>query len=235
MGFVNSNILQPILKNYDLEFSIDFKQVVMIPSGIGYLESLQKLHKVEANSATLIEELGRLRQLRKLNISKLKREDGMVLCLALEKMSYLQSLRISSTSEEEVLELQSMSSPPSLLQTLTLGGQLEKLLEWIPKLKCVARIVLLWSRLMDDSLKVLQALPNLLHLWLYEGYEGKELHFEEGSFQKLKFLRLSSLGGLNRLIIDEGALPFLEKFRIGPSPHLKEAPIGIHHLKASKL
>ena len=125
----------------------------MIPSGIGYLESLQKLHKVEANSATLIEELGRLRQLRKLNISKLKREDGMVLCLALEKMSYLQSLRISSTSEEEVLELQSMSSPPSLLQTLTLVGQLEKLLEWIPKLKCVARIVLLWSRLMDDSLK----------------------------------------------------------------------------------
>ena len=53
-------------------------------------------------------------------------------------------------------------------------------------------------------------------------------------FQKLRFLRLSSLGGLNRLIIDKGALPFLEKFRIGPSPHLKELPIGIHHLQSLK-
>ncbi|KAM4102957.1 hypothetical protein ACJW30_06G042300 [Castanea mollissima] len=181
--------LAAYIENYDLEFNIDFKQAVTIPSGIGHLESLQKLHKVEANSANLIEELGRL-------------IDGMVLCLALEKMSYLQSLRISSTSEEEVLELQSMFSPPSLLQTLTLGGRLEKLPKWIPKLKYVVRIVLLWSRLMDDSLKVLQALPNLLRLWLYEGYEGEELHFEEGSFKKLKFLRLSSLGGLNRLITD---------------------------------
>ncbi|KAM3696462.1 hypothetical protein ACJW31_06G040500 [Castanea mollissima] len=209
------------IENYDLEFNIDFKQAVTIPSGIGHLESLPKLHKVEANRN------------RKLNISKLKR-DGMVLCLALEKMSYLQSLRISSTSEEEVLELQSMFSPPSLLQTLTLGGRLEKLPKWIPKLKYVVRIVLLWSRLIDDSLKVLQALPNLLRLWLYEGYEGEELHFEEGSFKKLKFLRLSSLGGLNRLIIDEGALPFLEKFWIGPSLYLKDVPIGIHHLKSLK-
>ena len=99
MGFVNSNILQPILKNYDLEFSIDFKQVVMIPSGIGYLESLQKLHKVEANSDALIAELGRLIQLRKLYISEMKTENGIALCTMLEKMINLQSLRISAKSE----------------------------------------------------------------------------------------------------------------------------------------
>jgi len=65
---------------------------------------------VEADCAALVEELGRLTQLRKLEISKLKREHGMSLCTALEKMSYLRSLRLSSTSEEENLELQSMSS-----------------------------------------------------------------------------------------------------------------------------
>uniref|UniRef100_A0A7N2KK62 Uncharacterized protein n=1 Tax=Quercus lobata TaxID=97700 RepID=A0A7N2KK62_QUELO len=68
------------------------------------------LYNVEADCAALVEELGRLTQLRKLEISKLKREHGMSLCTALEKMSYLRSLRLSSTSEEENLELQSMSS-----------------------------------------------------------------------------------------------------------------------------
>jgi disease resistance protein RPM1 len=42
------------------------------------------------------------------------------------------------------------------------------------------------------------------------------------------------LRGLNRLIIDEGSLPLLEKLTIGPCPLLKEVPSGIHHLKSLK-
>nr|POF03098.1 putative disease resistance rpp8-like protein 4 [Quercus suber] len=37
-----------------------------------------------------------------------------------------------------------------------------------------------------------------------------------------------------QLIIDEGALPLLEKLEIGPSPLLKEVLFGIHHLKSLK-
>ena len=40
--------------------------------------------------------------------------------------------------------------------------------------------------------------------------------------------------GLNRLIIDEGALPLLEQLVIGECPQLKEVPSGIHHLKSLK-
>ena len=36
------------------------------------------------------------------------------------------------------------------------------------------------------------------------------------------------------MIIDEGALPLLEKLEIGPCPQLKELPSGIHHLKSLK-
>ena len=68
---------------------------------------------------------------------------------------------------------------------------------------------------MEDPLKVLQALPNLMQLRLHDGYGGEQLHIEGGGFQKLKFLHLLNLGGLNRLIIDEGALPLLEKLVIG--------------------
>ena len=108
-----------------------------IPNGIRHLESLQKLFHIEATSATLITELGSLTQLRKLAISKLKKENGMDLCTAIQKMSHLRSLEILATSEEEILNLQSLPSPPPLLQTLCLGGRLEKLPEWIPKLEYI--------------------------------------------------------------------------------------------------
>ena len=175
--------------------------------GIGCLQYLQKLFKIEANNNALITELGNLGQLRKLEITKLKRENGIVLCTILEKMRHLLSLRIRATCEEEVLELQSMSSPPPLLQTLSLSGRLEKLPKLIPKLKSIARIGLYWLRLMDDPLKILQAFPNLKYLWLYNGYGGEQLHIEGEGFQKLKFLGLESLGELIKLMIDEGALP----------------------------
>ena len=226
--------LMAYIKDNDVEFNIYFPQAVKIPSGIGRVQSLQKLSKIEANNNALITELGSLGQLRKLEIAKLKRENGIALCTMLETMSHLQSLRIRATSEEEVLELQSMSSPPPFLQTLSLSGRLEKLPEWIPKLKSIARIGLYWLRLMDDPLKVLQALPNLKYLWLYNGYGGEQLHIEGEGFQKLKFLGLESLGGLNRLMIDEGALPLFEKLRIGACPQLKEVPSSIHHLKCLK-
>ena len=67
---------------------------------------------------------------------------------------------------------------------------------------------------MKDPLKVLQALPNLMNLALHDRYKGEQLHIEGGGFQKLKFLQLRYLGGLNRLIIDEGAYLFLKFFKL---------------------
>ena len=233
-GLCKLRYLVAYIGNNNIDVSFGSRRPVKIQSGIGYLESLEKLYNVEADCAALVEELGRLTQLRKLEISKLKREHGMSLCTALEKMSYLRSLRLSSTSEEENLELQSMSSLPSLLQILSLKGRLEKLPECIVKLKNIVKIRLQWSRLMDDPLNILQLLPNLMELRLYEGYEGEQLHFKEGGFQKLKLLGLRNLRGLNSLIIDKGALPLLEKLRIGSSPMLNEVPFGIYHLKGLK-
>ena len=86
---------------------------------------------------------------------------------------------------------------------------------------------------MEDSLKVLQALPNLLHLRFRDGYGGEQLHIEGGGFQKLKFLGLYNSGGLNRLIIDEGALPLLQKLAIGECPQLKEVPSAVGILQFS--
>uniref|UniRef100_A0A2N9HYD9 Rx N-terminal domain-containing protein n=1 Tax=Fagus sylvatica TaxID=28930 RepID=A0A2N9HYD9_FAGSY len=233
-GLSKLRYLAAYTENYDIEFNIDFRQAVKIHSGIGCLQSLQKLFHIEANNDALIVELGSLGQLRKLEISMLKRENGIALCTTLKKMSHLRSLEVSATSEEEFLDLQLMSSPPPLLKTLSLLGRLEKFPEWIPKLKSIAKISLIYSRLMDDPFKVLQALPNLMQLWLRDGYEGEQLHIEGGGFQKLKYLGFKNLRELKRLIIDEGSLPFVENLTIGPCPQLKEVPSGIPHLKSLK-
>ncbi|KAM1183517.1 hypothetical protein ACFX19_001873 [Malus domestica] len=83
--------------------------------------------------------------------------------------------------------------------------------------------MIFWSRLRDSPLKALQNLPNLLELVLkINAYDGVQLHLEEGGFQKLRHLELRDMEGLNSLIMDNGVMPLLQEFHIGPSPQLKE-------------
>ncbi|KAB1221490.1 Disease resistance protein RPM1 [Morella rubra] len=172
------------------------------------------------HGAGLFKELGQLRQLRVLGVSKLTAEDGRALCASLQNMDHLRYLFASSITEDEFLGI------------VTMEGRLEKLPNWIPELQNLATLVLKFSRLVEDPLKRLQALPNLSVLYLYQGFDGEELHFEEGSFQKLKKLRLRKLDGLRMLKIDTEALPLLQELEIGPCPQLKELPSGIQHLKS---
>ncbi|KAL7176948.1 hypothetical protein ACSBR2_030308 [Camellia fascicularis] len=216
--------------NLQSESWVDCIVGVKIQGRIGGLEELQSLWYVETNNG-LIKELEKLRQLRKLGIAKLEREHGRALCAAIEKMKYLRRLRVCASSNDEILDLQYISSPPHYLQRLLLAGRLEKLPDWIPKLQNLVGLSLMGSGLTkNDPLKALQVLPSLVHLLLWDAYDGEELYFEVGRFQKLKELCLLEFKGLNSVIIEEGALPLLEHLTIEPSPQLKEVPSGIHHL-----
>ncbi|KAM4102580.1 hypothetical protein ACJW30_06G011900 [Castanea mollissima] len=195
-GFRKLRYVVAYIGNTNKNFDINFRQAVKKHNGIGCLQALQKLIKIEASSATLIAELGSLVLLRKLEIFKLKRENGIVLCTVLKEMSHLQSLKSCQNG-----------FPNSSI---------------------------IWSRLMDDPLKLLQSMPILVELWLYDGYIGEQLCIERGGFQKLKNLGLRSLRGLNWLMIEEGALPLLDQLDTRPCPQLKEVPSGIHHLKSPK-
>ncbi|KAA8549873.1 hypothetical protein F0562_001557 [Nyssa sinensis] len=105
----------------------DRQQGVKIHEGFGCLKALQKLYFVEANHRhNLMKELRELRQLRKLGIKKLKSEDGRALCAAIENMSQLESLDISSGNGDDILDLQFISSLPRSLQRLSLRGHLGK-------------------------------------------------------------------------------------------------------------
>ncbi|GMI65103.1 RESISTANCE TO PSEUDOMONAS SYRINGAE 3, RESISTANCE TO P. SYRINGAE PV MACULICOLA 1 [Hibiscus trionum] len=220
--------------DYHSRYTIDTDQGATINGSVlGSLVSLEKLYYVEfrsQNGEHFDRELRRLKRLRKLGITKLKSDCGEALCGAIKQMHHLHALRISAAKEDEFLELESMS-PPLSLHRLRLQGRLRTLPGWISELENLVKISLHWSKISDDSLKILGDLPKLLEFWLYEGYNGVELHFEQGKFKKLKHLALRCLYKLEKLIVDSGSLPCLENLVIGPSPLLQEVPTDICNLK----
>ncbi|KAM3696055.1 hypothetical protein ACJW31_06G009000 [Castanea mollissima] len=220
---------------YDIP--IEINKLNKLQKGVGCLKDLQKLNHVEANHGgiDLIRELENLKQLRKLGVTNLTRETGCALYASIEKMNHLESLDLTSISEDEIIDLQFISSPPQCLQCLYIKGHLDKLPNWIPKGQHLTTLRIRFSRLSDDPLKVLQDLHNLLELEISNhAYSGEQLHFKIGGFPKLKFLRLRHLDNLNSLIIDEGGLPILVTLWVGPCPKLKEVPFGIQHLRDLK-
>ncbi|CBI37307.3 unnamed protein product, partial [Vitis vinifera] len=133
-------------------------KVKMLPRSIGKLQNLQTLDlkysfvedlPVEINRLQKLRNilcfdfsynadlrLGKLRQLRKLGITKLSRGNGQRLCASISDMVHIKYLSVCSLSEDEILDLQYISNPPLLLSTVYLMGRLEKLPDWHYYKKC---------------------------------------------------------------------------------------------------
>ncbi|KAK2993689.1 hypothetical protein RJ640_027041 [Escallonia rubra] len=207
------------------------------PYKIGDLISLQKLCYIEAGeikgsggSCNIVTEIGKLTQLRRLGITKLRRKDGTAFCSSIEKLTNLRSLNVISVAEDEILDVQSLSSAPQFLRTLALEGRLEKLPKWIPSLHSLVKICLRHSQLGDGPLQSLEALPNLEIILLFRAYEGESLTFKAGGFQRLKVLGLLQLKRLRSVTVEDGAMPHLEKLRFEGCKLVDELPSGLQHL-----
>ncbi|KAJ6703877.1 hypothetical protein OIU85_029774 [Salix viminalis] len=62
-------------------------------------------------------ELGKLNQLRRLGIVKLRKKDGKALCYSIENLGNLHALSVTSIEENEIIDMQSLSSPPPTSST----------------------------------------------------------------------------------------------------------------------
>ncbi|XP_050208648.1 disease resistance protein RPM1-like [Mercurialis annua] len=215
---------------------IDTKYGCKAPAQIGSLQSLQKLCFLEANQGNnLLTELGKLNQLRRLGIVKLRREDGETLCSSIGRLRNLRALSICSVEEREIIDIENLLSPPRFLQRLYLSGRLERLPEWISSLDSLVKVVLKWSGLTNDPLLLLQHLPNLVHLEFVQVYDGETLCFQAKGFQRLKFLGLNRLDRLNKIMIEQGAMPNLEKLIVQSCRSLLRVPLGIESLNDLKI
>ncbi|KAL5548074.1 hypothetical protein UlMin_003305 [Ulmus minor] len=197
----NLRVLLGFYHNLEAGFSITTFSGTRTPKGFGCLENLHILGLVNGyhRGAAFFKELENLKQLRWLIMSDLATENERALCVAIEKMNHLERLNLVSINKDVILALEALSSPPPFLSRLQLTGRLQKLPNWVSKLQNLSTLGLNDSRLADDPLKYLKNLPSLVYLWLLVAYEGEQLHFEQGGFQKLKLLQLNKLDGLKEM------------------------------------
>ncbi|KAG8385970.1 hypothetical protein BUALT_Bualt03G0100500 [Buddleja alternifolia] len=199
--------------------------------GITNLTNLQDLTLVKVDKkGQILKELQKLSQLRKLGLMRIKGEHGKDLCESIQKMQKLTTLDLSSITKEEYLEVGEMEDPPRTLERLYLKGHLKKFPRWISKLNNLLRIRLIWSKMEQSPLKALKCLPNLMELQLVDSYIGEELKFEASGFKKLKILLIEELSELNMVVIEDGAIPKLEKISLRRCPKLGLLPLGIENL-----
>ncbi|CAA3005633.1 disease resistance RPM1-like [Olea europaea subsp. europaea] len=211
--------------NAPIEKILGFK----LPNGIEALNCLYQLAFIEAIPGT-IEEIGNIKALRRLFIFKLGREHGRMVCSSIEKLQNLQSLALFPKTENEILDLDHISSPPASLQELSMSGRLEKFPHWIKSLNNLVKVYFRWSQLQDDPLQYLQDLPSLVRLEIFDGYVGEELCFKAGKFLSLQKLYLDKFEPLKQVIIEEGAMPNLRRIKIQRCKYLESVPYGIECL-----
>ncbi|KAL5549502.1 hypothetical protein UlMin_004733 [Ulmus minor] len=119
--------------------SFDYLDGVRMHEGFENLEDLQSLTLFEAHLGGVLE-LEKLRKLRWLGIYKLTSETWRGLCTSIQNMDLLQRLFISANDENEVLDLQYISSPLCFLRELLLNGRLQNLPDMIPKIRNLSRL-----------------------------------------------------------------------------------------------
>ena len=201
---------------------------IQAPAGIWDIRCLQTLTCIDAEEE-LIQQVGNLTELRRLEITKLRSVQGPKLCTSIQKMKNLLCLGVTATNKEE-LQLEALSLPPLYLQKLELVGRLDRLPQWFGSLSNLTHLSLGMSCLQDDMIVSLHILPALVFLELKKAYNGKLLHFEAGWFLKLSKLKIVELKQLDRLVVEEGELPTIRELNLIRCLELKTLPQGVEHL-----
>ncbi|KAF0899999.1 hypothetical protein E2562_026241 [Oryza meyeriana var. granulata] len=192
------------------------------------LHTLRHVHLAWGN--TVIQEIERLTQLRKLGVVGINKKNGPAFCSAISKLSHLESLSVRAVGEAGLRELLSTSPPRENLQSLKLRGELGKLpQEWIGKLQNLVKLRLEYTKLEnpDAAIKVLGTLPSLAILHLLEySFKGGEAGFpairlkvrpedEIRMFPSLRMLLVSCSGEVKSVNFETGAMPNLELLHFG--------------------
>ncbi|KAM1795765.1 hypothetical protein TB1_035181 [Malus domestica] len=230
------NLHHLLVYRYDVTNYVTFeaaRSVELSAGNISSLSSIQKLSLISVkNNRKIITALRELKGLRKLGLTDLQKEDGRKLCCSLHEMEQLSTLDVRSTSEEDFLDLDHGEFRPDFLQRLYLKGRLERLPMWISKLHSVVKIGLKWSKLQanEKPLEALQALPELMELDLVQYHTGAELKFKAETFHKLKILHIEQFDQLNKMVVENGAMPKLEKLIMSRCQNLSLLPLGMEHL-----
>ncbi|CAK7349140.1 unnamed protein product [Dovyalis caffra] len=217
-------------KNDQSSETTDVLISMQAPAGICNIRTLQTLTCIDAEKE-LIQNVGNLTDLKRLEITKLRAADGPKLCNSIQKLTGLLRLGVMATSTEEGLQLEALRMPPIFLQKLTLIGQLNRLPPWIGSLANLTHLYLGHSHLQEDIISSIRVLSSLVFLELKKAYDGRFLHFKEGWFPRLTKLKFIELAQLDSMKIEEKSLPRIRELYLIRCQAMKALPQGIEHFK----
>ncbi|XP_062016616.1 disease resistance protein RPM1-like [Rosa rugosa] len=223
------NLRHLIMFRYSGKY-LDFRLVrgTRAPPNICKLQKLQCLSIIESEGDT-IRLIGNMTQLRSIGISNVKERDEIDLWVSIKKLTPLQSMVLIASDEEEILPVKAQCPALPHLQTLFLFGRLQNVIPWFSSLHSLTALVLRWSRLEDDLLPQIEALPNLTTLSLCNAYVGEELCFSRG-FVKLERLQLLKFASVKKITIEKGVMPNLQILRVDHCMELQAVPQGLEYL-----
>jgi len=148
----------------------------------------------------------------------------------IEKLGYLQSLRLKSRDEKGQpwkIHLNSLKNHINLYDMYLLGClDSPDILSHLPT--SLVELTLSHSRLKEDPMHILKDLPNLRSLSLLaESYTGEDFKNCSESFPQLRVLKVWKVEHLKKWDIDEKALRSLRQLEIRSCPALTELPFGL--------
>ncbi|KAH7545448.1 hypothetical protein FEM48_Zijuj01G0095000 [Ziziphus jujuba var. spinosa] len=155
------------------------------------------------------------------------------LCESIQKMKSLSTLDVRAKTENESVYLDYDMEEPPQIQRLYLKGRLDWLPRCISQLQSLVKVGLNGSKL-NANVKPVEAfedLPSLMELEMVKYYTGKELVFRAGKFKSLKILHIEEFDELSEVVVENYAIPKLEKLTICKCKKLKSVPLGIFDRK----
>lgn len=203
----------------------------LLPRGLGNMKALREVDTGDLYGEDIplvAQEIGELPQLQVLSIqiwnmfrnSELDEKFFTKLASSLSKTSTLRSLSLSKSRAEVIVGLvessleflHDVSTPPPILQCLSVRGRISQLPDWISSLTHLTKFEVEGTRLAGDQLfNVLCKLPKLQSVQL-EGnsYNGPELVARpEHIFPMLRILKVDRCPTV--LTFEEGSMTKLEK------------------------
>lgn len=163
-----------------------------------------------ASGRAILEELKNLRQLRKLGVSGIKRENCQELCSVISSVhAHLTSLSVWLDKNQAGC-LDAISLLPKKLHSLKLYGHVDKLPAWIKLLPDLRKLKLQMDMITQDEVVLLTYLTSLNTLCLSsKEFQYGELRFR-GVFVQLQVLEITCNSRLEAVTFEPPVMPGLK-------------------------
>ncbi|KAJ9683823.1 hypothetical protein PVL29_016360 [Vitis rotundifolia] len=193
------------------------------------LSNLETLKAFDARQWA-VKDLVQLTKLRKLKINNLNSFKELEVILKPPCPFSLHSLVLDEVSTKmEETDLRQLSMCRHLYE-LFLGGEISNLPRHDHFPSNLTKLTLSYSLLKQDPIPILERLPYLTILHLFNSYDGEEMVFSGTGFPQLKCLQLSYIEFLKRLRVYKGAMPSLVSLTIHSCMSLEAVPEGLIHI-----